>query len=82
VDILQELLHGAIENEAPPHDGVLLVGQEAHGQDPQGAGPDAPFERDHLLVPCLDLPLHPEEARHAEPPDVGVEHAHRQAAPG
>ena len=55
VDVLQELLDGPVQDEPPPHDGAVLVGQEPHGQDPQDAVPDAPLEGDHLLVPGLDL---------------------------
>jgi hypothetical protein len=34
VDVFEKLLHGAVQDETPPHDGAVLVGQETHGQDP------------------------------------------------
>jgi hypothetical protein len=65
-----------------PHDGLVLVGQEPHGQDPQEAVPHGALQRDHLLVAGLDVPLHAEEPGHREPPDVGVEHADGQPPAG
>ncbi len=82
VDVLEELLDGTVEDQAAPHDGAVLVGQESHRQHPEDAVTDAPLEGDHLLVPGLDLPLHPEQAGNGEPPDVGVEDAHGQAPAG
>ncbi len=43
---------------------------------------DRSFERDHLALAGLDTAVHPEEPRHREPPDVGVEDADGEAPPG
>ena len=67
VDVLEELLDGTVEDQAAPHDGAVLVGKESHRQHPEDAVTDAPLQGDHLLVPGLDLPLHPEEAGNGEP---------------
>jgi hypothetical protein len=60
VDVFEELLHGPVEDQPPPHDGAVFVGQEAHGQHPQAACAHLLLQRDHLLVPSFDLALHPE----------------------
>ncbi len=82
VGILEELLDGPVEDEATPHDRLLLVGQEAHRQDAERARPDLPFERDHLAETGFDVTLHAEQARHRETPDVRIEHADHVAAGG
>ena len=82
VGVLEELLHGPVEHEAPPHDRLLLVGEEPHGQDPQRARADPALERDHLPGPGLDVTLHAQETGHGETPDVGIEHADHVTACG
>ena len=82
VGVLEELLHGPVQHEPAPHDRLLLVGQEAHGQHPHRARPDGALERDHLPRPGLDVALHAEQAGDGEAPDVGVEDPDDQAAGG
>ena len=82
VHVLQELLHGAVEDQSAPHDGAVLVGQEAHRQDPEEPVADAPLQRDHLLGAGLDLALHAEQAGNREPPDVRVQDTDGEPAPG
>ena len=79
--VLEELLHGAVEHEPAPHDRLLLVGQEAHGQDAQQAGADGALEGDHFPLAGLHVTLHAEQPRDGETPDVGVEDAD-DVAPG
>ena len=47
-DVLQELLDGPVQDEAPPHDGGVLVGQEPHGDDLDQTGPDGQLQGEDL----------------------------------
>ena len=81
-DVLQELLDGAVQDEAPPHDGRVLVGQKSHGDDLHQARAHGQLEGDDLLGLGLQLALHAEQPGDGEAPDVGVEDAHGQAPAG
>ena len=72
-DVLEELLDGPVQDEAPPHDGGLLVGEEPHRHHLEQAGADGLLEGHDLLALGAQLTSHPEQARDREPPDVGVE---------
>ncbi len=82
VGVLEELLDRPVQDEAPPHDGLVLLGQESHGEHAQKAGSDGELLGDHLAAARLDAPGHAEQTRDREAPDVGVQHAHLEAPPG
>ena len=81
-DVLEELLDGPVQDEAAPHDGGVLVGQEPHGDDLQKAPADGELEGDDLLGLGPQLALHAEQPGHREAPDVGVEEADGEAPAG
>ena len=72
-NVLEELLNGPVQDEATPHDGGLLVGEEPHRHHLEEAGSHRLLQWHDLLVLGPQLALHPEQARHREAPDVGVE---------
>ena len=80
--VLQELLHGPVEDQTPPHDRLLLVGQEAHGEHTHHPAAHLLFQGDHLALSSLDPSLHPQEAGNREAPDISVEDPYREPAPG
>jgi hypothetical protein len=80
--VLEELLDGSGENQAPPHDRLLLIGQEAHGEHAQEARSDATLERDHLALSGFDVTVHAQEARDREAPNISIEYADGEPAGG
>ena len=79
--VAQELLDRLGEHEPAPHQGGLLFDEEAGRHDLQQAvADDALVRDDQRLGRAVDADwasirsLMPEQARHRETPDVGVEH--------
>src|SRR5579875_2696958 len=86
-DVLDEVLDGPVEQQAPPHDGLTLgLREQAHGHHLQlplaqgtHGGHDGPF----VLRPLgFEAALEAEHAGHREAPDVGVEQPHGVAPAG
>ena len=81
VHVAQELLDRLGEHQPAPHQGRLLADEEAGRHDLERAGAHPALVRDDLgLVRPVDpLGLHPigdpEQPRHREAPNVGIEHA-------
>ena len=80
-DVFEELLDGAVQDEAAPHDGGFLVGEEPHGHHLEEARTHLLLEGHDLLALGGELALHPEEAGDREPPDIGVEKPDHEAPP-
>ena len=84
-DVLEEVLHGPVEHEAPPHERRLLVlDQEAHRHDLEHARRRSALVSGTIILrrrapwPC-EPAVDAEHAGDREAPDVGVEHADREA---
>ena len=86
VDVLEEVLDGAVEHEPAPHQRVaLVVDQQAHRHDLEATAPHRLDLRGDLALAgrgALEASLEAEHAGDREAPDVGVEHADREALRG
>ena len=74
----QELLQGLVEHRPPPDDGLVLPGEEAHGDQLHAVR----RRRHDQRVDEHRGPFDPQHPGHGEAPDVGVDGGHRVAGPG
>ena len=87
-DVLEEVLHGPVEHQAPPHEGIgLIIDQQTHrdhvetsGTDRDGVGDDAALAG--FVEFGLKSSLDTEHAGDGEPPDISVDDAHGEPALG
>jgi len=55
VGVLDELCDGLLDHQTAPHEGLVFVGQESHGQQLDRAIADDAFEWMHLAGARLDV---------------------------